>query len=102
MVSVVRVIHSLQTADSLFCENENPCVNGGVCTYLGNSQYTCECPLGYNGTNCELSESRRKQAESMHAVDIWVVVKRTHTAVALWGPYDLAMNATLVMYMYHL
>ena len=65
-----RMIHSLQTADSLFCENENPCVNGGICTYLGNSQYTCDCPLGYNGTNCESGECMKNW--SMY--ETWVVV----------------------------
>src|SRR5262245_49792859 len=30
----------------------NPCQNGGTCTAQGDS-YTCQCALGYTGTNCE-------------------------------------------------
>lgn len=34
------------------CHNY-PCENGGTCTDNGNSSYTCQCPDGYEGTNCE-------------------------------------------------
>ena len=64
-------IHSLLTADSLFCENENPCANGGVCTYLGNSVYTCDCPLGFNGTDCTTGESRRLNICGMQIAYHW-------------------------------
>ncbi|XP_078669871.1 collagen alpha-6(VI) chain-like [Branchiostoma floridae x Branchiostoma belcheri] len=29
-----------------------PCQNGGVCVN-GNNQYTCQCPAGFTGTNCQ-------------------------------------------------
>ena len=32
-----------------------PCRNGGSCIDGVNS-YTCQCALGYTGTNCEISE----------------------------------------------
>ena len=32
--------------------NPNPCENGGTCN-KANDRYICNCPPGYNGTNCE-------------------------------------------------
>ena len=32
--------------------SSNPCLNGGTCNNLVNS-YSCSCPSGYTGTNCE-------------------------------------------------
>ena len=31
----------------------NPCLNGGTCTD-GVNNYTCTCPAGFTGTNCEM------------------------------------------------
>lgn len=34
------------------CQQLVPCQNGGTCR--GNTtQYECDCPLGFTGTNCE-------------------------------------------------
>ena len=27
-------------------------MNGGVCSVISNTQYTCSCPTNYYGTNC--------------------------------------------------
>lgn len=34
------------------CE-PNPCVNGGTCSPYGLDTYSCNCPFGYTGRNCE-------------------------------------------------
>ena len=33
-----------------------PCYNGGTCTIIQGMAH-CECPIGYEGTHCEMSES---------------------------------------------
>jgi hypothetical protein len=44
------------------CE-ENPCKNGGTCID-GINSYTCECPAGYTGTNCETPINTDECAEN--------------------------------------
>ncbi|CAG2161670.1 unnamed protein product [Oppiella nova] len=39
--------------DLNYCTNHKPCKNGGSCTNTGQGWYTCDCPLGYTGKNCE-------------------------------------------------
>ena len=41
-------------ADLNYCINNRPCQNGGTCTNAGEGSYTCSCPMGYTGTNCEI------------------------------------------------
>ena len=36
----------------------NACENGGTCTRRGRS-YSCACPVGYTGRNCETSKQER-------------------------------------------
>ena len=40
--------------DLQFCTNHKPCHNGGTCSNTGPGSYTCECPPGYRGTDCEI------------------------------------------------
>lgn len=39
--------------DLNFCTNHKPCQNGGTCFNTGQGSYTCQCPPGYTGTDCE-------------------------------------------------
>ncbi|CAH0562052.1 unnamed protein product [Brassicogethes aeneus] len=39
--------------DLNYCTNHKPCRNGGTCFNTGPGSYTCECPAGFNGTNCQ-------------------------------------------------
>ena len=36
------------------CSN-NPCRNGGNCVDIDENNYSCVCPQGYSGPNCETS-----------------------------------------------
>ncbi|KAI8502373.1 hypothetical protein Bbelb_199610 [Branchiostoma belcheri] len=42
---------SVPQCGKLYCE-PNPCKNNGTCLEFG-SAYTCQCPAGYEGDNCE-------------------------------------------------
>ncbi|XP_067941299.1 delta-like protein B isoform X2 [Watersipora subatra] len=40
--------------DLNYCTHNRPCQNGGSCTNTGEGSYTCSCPIGYGGVNCEI------------------------------------------------
>lgn len=41
-------------ADLNYCTHHKPCLNGATCTNTGQGSYTCSCPPGYTGANCEI------------------------------------------------
>lgn len=40
--------------DLNYCTHHKPCLNGATCTNTGQGSYTCSCPPGYTGANCEI------------------------------------------------
>lgn len=41
--------------DLNYCTNHKPCRNNGTCFNTGQGSYTCNCPPGFTGTDCEHS-----------------------------------------------
>ncbi|XP_052132341.1 neurogenic locus protein delta [Frankliniella occidentalis] len=39
--------------DLNYCTNHRPCRNNGTCFNTGQGSYTCSCPPGFTGTDCE-------------------------------------------------
>jgi EGF-like domain len=62
------------TPDGKGCEDrneclDNPCINGGTCINRDtNERYTCICPSGFSGSNCELMQEEQILRLSMGAL----------------------------------
>uniref|UniRef100_A0A6A7FS19 Delta-like protein n=1 Tax=Hirondellea gigas TaxID=1518452 RepID=A0A6A7FS19_9CRUS len=41
--------------DLNFCSNHKPCKNGATCLNTKPGSYSCQCPAGFRGTNCEVT-----------------------------------------------
>jgi hypothetical protein len=59
----------------------NPCLNGGVCTDGVNS-YTCQCPTGFTGTNCDQPAPTATVPTSTPAVTSTITATPTVTPTA--------------------
>lgn len=42
--------------DLNYCGSHTPCLNGGTCKNQAPNDYACDCPLGYQGKNCETGQ----------------------------------------------
>uniref|UniRef100_A0A673XJ61 Delta-like 4 (Drosophila) n=1 Tax=Salmo trutta TaxID=8032 RepID=A0A673XJ61_SALTR len=51
---LVTIIDSLPPNNLNFCTHHRPCVNGATCMNTGQGSFTCTCPPGFTGLNCEL------------------------------------------------
>lgn len=40
-----------------YCTNHRPCQNGGTCHNTGQGSFTCVCPPGFTGTECDIQMS---------------------------------------------
>lgn len=43
--------------DLNYCTNHRPCENGGTCFNTGEGSFTCKCPPGFTGTECQIQMS---------------------------------------------
>ncbi|XP_032882482.1 delta-like protein 4 [Amblyraja radiata] len=44
--------------DLNYCTHNKPCLNSATCTNTGQGSYTCTCPLGFTGVNCQTPVSK--------------------------------------------
>ncbi|PSN51798.1 hypothetical protein C0J52_10877 [Blattella germanica] len=62
-----RVCHSDDSGESIGIECLSlPCQNGGVCHSLGSDYFICECPLGFEGSFCELQVKECDSSPCLH------------------------------------
>ena len=53
-INLISYICSISESPGATACDNNPCQNDGTCAVSGNS-YTCSCPDGYSGDNCQTS-----------------------------------------------
>ena len=52
------------------CDNENPCLNDGICRYnVNNDKQRCECTLKWYGKTCALPAKEIKKINYLHHLD---------------------------------
>lgn len=57
--------HPIFSVSDLFvCAEQQPCQNGATCLMEDSGKYTCVCPEGFHGTNCQLKAGPCHQRRS--------------------------------------
>ncbi|XP_061566690.1 zonadhesin, like [Cololabis saira] len=60
----------------------SPCQNGGTCTEASSDSYTCQCPEGFEGFNCEMEKTTPPEGlETKWIILIAVLVSVAVTAI---------------------
>lgn len=53
-VIIILYYHYFCVLDLNYCGTHEPCLNGGTCKSTAPDRYTCTCPEGFGGTNCDV------------------------------------------------
>ena len=99
----------LSPEDATACLSD-PCMHGGTC--IGEQgEYTCQCPIQYRGTNCEIGKELRryqspleKSSESVGSMSIhlffvtWVTIRRHQRTTYFWM-YDMRWSMALALWL---
>ncbi|XP_051541859.1 coagulation factor IXb [Myxocyprinus asiaticus] len=70
----------------------SPCQNGGVCKD-GMSTYTCWCPIGFNGKNCELEMRKQCNVDNGGCMHFCIVDKIYGAVCDCADGYRLALDS---------
>ncbi|XP_037537371.1 zonadhesin, like [Nematolebias whitei] len=61
----------------------SPCLNGGTCSEGANHTYTCWCPDGFEGPNCEVEKTPGEVTPSDRLETKWIIVIVVLVSVAV-------------------